>query len=158
MLRFVRELLAGAAPTPDDQDSHQRVRLAVAALLQKMAAADFSEHPAEQEELQQAVRRFLDLQPADAAGLIAAGRREARESVSLYDFTELLHRELDLDQKAEVVELLWQVAYSDDEIHPQEEHLVRKVAGLLHVPHDRFIGAKRRARETTGRSGLGGAE
>lgn len=148
MLRFVRELLADVRGTAVEEDPHRQVRLAVAALLQKMAAADFSEHPAEQDELRLAVRRFLDLQPEEAAGLVEEGRREAAESVSLFDFTEVLHRELDLEQKVEVVELLWQIAYSDGEIHPQEEHLVRKVAGLLHVPHESFIEAKRRARES----------
>lgn len=146
MLRFVRELLADAQGAPAEDDPHRQVRVAVAALLQKMAAADFSQHPSEQDELREGVRRFLDLQAEEAAELLEDGRREAAESVSLYDFTEVLHRELDLEQKVEVVELLWQVAYCDGAIHPQEEHLVRKVAALLHVPHDRFIGAKQRAR------------
>jgi uncharacterized tellurite resistance protein B-like protein len=148
LLRFVRELLADVRRPAGEDDSHRQVRVAVAALLQKMATADFSEHPNEQEELRLAVRRFLDLQPEEAAEVVEDGRREAVESVSLYDFTEVLHRELDLEQKVEVVELLWQIAYSDGEIHPQEEHLVRKVAGLLHIPHQRFIEAKQRARES----------
>ena len=33
---------------------------------------------------------------------------------------------------------------------PLEEHLVRKVAGLLHVPHPDFIDAKIRARRSLG--------
>ncbi|HVS65732.1 MAG TPA: TerB family tellurite resistance protein [Thermoanaerobaculia bacterium] len=146
MLRFVRELLADAESASAEDDPHRQVRVAVAALLQRMAAADFSQHPAEQDELREGVRRFLDLEAEEAAELIEDGRREAAEAVSLYDFTEVLHRELELEQKVEVVELLWQVAYSDGAIHPQEEHLVRKVAALLHVPHGQFIGAKHRAR------------
>ena len=50
------------------------------------------------------------------------------------------------DQKKRVVELLWLVAFADSEKHAHEEHLVRKIAGLLHVPHPDFIDAKIRAR------------
>jgi uncharacterized tellurite resistance protein B-like protein len=45
-----------------------------------------------------------------------------------------------------VVELLWLVAFADADKHAHEEHLVRKIAGLLHVPHPDFIDAKIKAR------------
>ena len=42
------------------------------------------------------------------------------------------------------------VAFADAEKHPLEEHLIRRVAGLLHVPHPDFIDAKLRARGKSG--------
>ena len=41
------------------------------------------------------------------------------------------------------------VSFADTVKHAEEEHLVRKIAGLLHVPHPDFIDAKIRARERT---------
>jgi hypothetical protein len=38
------------------------------------------------------------------------------------------------------------VRLAETEKHPLEEHLIRRVAGLLHVPHPDFIDAKARAR------------
>jgi uncharacterized tellurite resistance protein B-like protein len=150
VLRFVRELLAAASTTsPGGEDSREPVRVAVAALLQKMAAADFADHPSERDEMLAAVRRFLDLEPEEARELMERGRGEAADSVSLYDFTAVLHRELDLGQKIGVVELLWRIAFADGAVHPQEEHLVRKVSSLLHVPHAEFIAAKQRARDVS---------
>ncbi|HVS12549.1 MAG TPA: TerB family tellurite resistance protein [Thermoanaerobaculia bacterium] len=153
MLRFVRELLAASPPPAAAADDREPVRIAVAALLQKMASADFSDHPSERDEMQAAVRRFLDLDAEEALALIERGRNEAADSVSLYEFTALLHRELELEQKIGVVELLWQIAFADGAVHPQEEHLVRKVASLLHVPHAEFIAAKRRARDASAGAG-----
>ena len=46
-----------------------------------------------------------------------------------------------------IVELAWLVSFSDAEKHAEEEHTVRKIAGLLHVTHPEFIDAKIRARE-----------
>ena len=68
------------------------------------------------------------------------------EDAALFDFTQVLHRQLDPSQKSEVVELLWSIAYADGELDPQEEYLVRKVARLLHVTDAEFVAAKRRAR------------
>ena len=52
----------------------------------------------------------------------------------LYEFTQHINRQLDHEQKAHVVELLWQVAYADGDLDKYEEHLVRRIADLIHVP------------------------
>ncbi|MCY1383643.1 Tellurite resistance protein TerB [compost metagenome] len=46
-----------------------------------------------------------------------------------------------------VVEAMWQVAYADDHLDAHENHVISKVAGLLHVTHGEYIAAKMRARE-----------
>ena len=45
---------------------------------------------------------------------------------------------------------MWQVAYADGDIGANENHLISKVAGLLHVTHGEYIGAKLRAKEAAG--------
>ena len=44
------------------------------------------------------------------------------------------------------MELLWDVAYADGRLHKYEEHLVRRIADLIHVPHRTFIRAKHKAK------------
>jgi uncharacterized tellurite resistance protein B-like protein len=41
---------------------------------------------------------------------------------------------------------LWAIAYADGTLHLYEEHLIRKIADLLYVPHAAFIAAKLRAK------------
>jgi uncharacterized tellurite resistance protein B-like protein len=48
------------------------------------------------------------------------------------------------------VELMWQVAYADEHLTAHENHVMRRLADLLHVPHGAYIGAKMRAREAAG--------
>ncbi len=45
---------------------------------------------------------------------------------------------------------MWQVAYADARLDAHENHLVSKIAGLLHVTHGEYIGAKLRAKEAAG--------
>jgi uncharacterized tellurite resistance protein B-like protein len=47
-----------------------------------------------------------------------------------------------MDERARIVGMLWKVSSADGHIDAHEEHLVRKVADLLYVPHARFIQAK----------------
>lgn len=153
MLNAIQKLLGLGPPPPSEEPSQggfsRDARLAAVALLQRMVAADFESREDEQEAVQVAVGRLLGESPEEARQMLEEGRRHASEAVSLFDFTNVLHRQLDLQRKSEIVELLWTVAFADGEIDPQEEYLVRKVARLLHLPDQQFLAAKRRARNGT---------
>lgn len=122
-------------------------RVAAVALLHRMAGADFETRQEERQAVLAAIGRLLGEPPEEAARALEDGRKHAAESVSLFDFTSVLHRQLDSAQKREVIELLWSVAFADGEIDPQEEYLVRKVARLLHVSDADFIAGKQHARD-----------
>lgn len=42
---------------------------------------------------------------------------------------------------------MWQMAYAEDTLGANENHLITEVAGLLHVTHGEYIAAKMRAKE-----------
>lgn len=136
-----REASGGAVPAS---------RLAVAALLVEIARADHEVAPAERSSIRRMLAAAYGLDPGSAGELLARAERAVEESVSLYEFTRRLNDELSPDEKANAVEMLWRVAFADGRIDRYEEHLVRKAADLLYVPHRRFIRAKR---EAGGRSG-----
>ena len=117
-------------------------RLAVAALLVEIARADHEIAPAERSSIRRLLAAAYDLDPGSAAELLARAEQAVEGSVSLYEFTRRLNEELSADEKARAVEMLWRVAFADGHIDKYEEHLVRKSADLLYVPHRRFIRAK----------------
>ena len=43
--------------------------------------------------------------------------------------------------------LTWQITYADDRLNAHKNHLISKIAELLHVTHGEYIGAKLRAKE-----------
>lgn len=131
-----REAPGGALPAS---------RLAVAALLVEIARADHEVAPAERSSIRRMLAAAYGLDPGSAGKLLARAERAVEESVSLYEFTRRLNDELSPDEKANAVEMLWRVAFADGRIDKYEEHLVRKAADLLYVPHRRFIRAKREA-------------
>ena len=123
------------------------LELAAAALLVEMTRADDHVQAVEEASVIDAVRDAFGLDEAQAAALHERAVDRADEAVSLYEFTRLLNDRLDDARKQHLVELLWRVAAADGDIDRYEEHLVRKIADLLYVPHARFIQAKLRVLE-----------
>lgn len=146
---FFRQRIAGEAAAPGPGGEHA-LRLAAAALLFEVVRADGEVKPEERTVMQAAVQSTFDLGADETRELIALAETESRTAVSLFEFTRVVDEAFSAEQKKRVVELLWLVAFADAEKDAHEEHLVRKIAGLLHVPHPDFIDAKIRARERSG--------
>ncbi|WP_407351229.1 TerB family tellurite resistance protein [Luteimonas sp. R10] len=127
-------------------DPHALPR-AAAALMLEMAVADDGGDAAELEIVHQAVRQTFGLEAGELDELIGQAHQAKRQSVSLYEFTRQLRTGLAPEQRAELVEWLWRVAYADARLNMHEEHLVRRLADLLAVPHQEFIRRKFLARE-----------
>ncbi len=141
MIKLLKDLLQPQAV----EDPQDEVRLAAASLLVSMAGADSEVDPAELDTIKHALRKLLGQSDRAIDGLIEEAQAQVDDSVSLYDFTKILQRQQTKEEKRDLIELLWTVACADGEIDPQEELLVRKVAGLLYVAQADFIAAKRAA-------------
>ena len=121
------------------------LELACAALLFEVARADFAIEEVEQ----QAVRALLMTEFALTPEEITTVTEEASEQVDaatcLFEFTRTLNELASIEQKRALLVMMWQVAMADDELSRYEEHLIRKVADLLYMPHSDFMAAKQRA-------------
>jgi uncharacterized tellurite resistance protein B-like protein len=127
------------------QATGQRLQLATAALLIEMTQADFTVTDAERAAVDRSLQEHFGLDAAATRQLVELAELEVKTSASLFQFTHLIDKHFTLEQKIAVIELLWRVAYADLAKDMHEEHLVRKVADLLHVPHSAFIRARERA-------------
>ena len=76
-------------------------------------------------------RRFA-LSPDEAAELITRAEVRARSTAQYFPFTNSLNNSMSIDDKIEVVEMLWRIAYVDGVLDPFEDQLIRQVGGLLH--------------------------
>jgi uncharacterized tellurite resistance protein B-like protein len=108
--------------------------------------ADFEVTADERRQIEGLVRDTLELENEETRELLALAEQEVEESVELFQFTRLIDEAFSAEQKAQLIERLWRVALADSHLDRLEEHLVRKIANLLHVPHRDFISAKRAAR------------
>ena len=109
------------------------VQMATAVLLIEMARADFDQAENENEVIKQLLKNHFDLNNQGNNDLFMEAEAIADDSVSLHEFTRTLHETLEPEAKEEIIEMLWRLAMSDDDLDKHEDYLVRKVADLLYV-------------------------
>ena len=141
--RMFESTVVAAAHAPAADDREHGYHVATAALLVEVMRADYEVRSEERDAVLRALEAaFDDLSPDETRELLERAEERADDATSLYEFTQHVNRQLDHEQKAHVVELLWRVAYADGDLDKYEEHLVRRIADLIHVPHSVFIRMK----------------
>jgi uncharacterized tellurite resistance protein B-like protein len=147
MLRAIRDFFRSRLTEAEDSqvDAEHGARLATAALLIEMTRADNQVTEEERQAVDAALRDVFSLDADEIAELVRLAELEVKNATSLFQFTHLIDKTYPMERKIHIVELLWQVAYSDSCKNHHEEHLVRKIADLLHVPHSAFVLARHRA-------------
>ena len=131
-------------------DRHS-VELATAALLVEVVRSDAQIAPSEQQAVMRAVRDKFNLSEEEAQAIIRLAEEEVRTANDYYQFTSLINRHFDQQHKQHVIELMWRVAYADSTLAAHENHVLRRIAELLHVTHGDYIAAKMRARDAAER-------
>ena len=149
-MRLLREKVLGPDAAAASHEHEQALRLAASALFFEVVNADGEVTPEELAVMRTAVQSLFGLSREESEELARLGESRSRSAASIFEFTRLVDQGFPADQKKRVVELLWLIAFADGRKDPEEEHVVRKIAGLLHVPHPDFIDAKLRARSESG--------
>ncbi len=150
MLKKLREIFNNALINPDQEDPAGRdhaLRLATAALLIEVVRADYEEDIKETEAVIRQLQTRFDLTEEETLLLVEEAAQEADHSVSLQDFTRLLHENLSVEEKHSVIEMLWLIAMADDHLDKHEDYVVRKVAELLYVTHGDLIRIRNEVKE-----------
>ena len=134
----------------EDQDADTTRRMAAAALLIEVARADFTQDANEERAMAALLRDSLKLSEEAIGELLREASERVDGATSLYEFTRLVNDHYSIEEKHELIGIMWRVAYADSELDKYEEHLIRRVAELIYVPHEEFIRSKLVAREDAG--------
>jgi uncharacterized tellurite resistance protein B-like protein len=135
--------LLGGGPTPSIGKPDQ-LQVAVAALMIHAATMDDTFDASERIAIERLLGERFALDPDAVKSLLATAERRAEDSTQLYPFTRIAIERLNAQERVKVVEMLWEVAYADGVLDPDEDALLRRVAGLLYVSdYDRGEARKR---------------
>jgi len=127
--------------------SDRQLQLAAAVLMVCVVRADTKSRQDEHRVLERALGRALDLGEEEAAVVVRTAEDLATQGSSFADSLARLDVGCSIEQKRRLVESLWRIAFADAELAGQEEYLVRKIAGQLHLTTADLMETKVRARE-----------
>lgn len=133
MLDQLKRIFGGEPVAAGVMQTREPLDLATASLLVELARADFSESAAETEAIRHVLQKRFRLDEATLDELLVKATHRADRAVSLHEFTHRLNVELPEADKLAIIEMLWQVSNADGHIDKHEEHLIRRIAGLLHI-------------------------
>jgi uncharacterized tellurite resistance protein B-like protein len=143
---FFQENMAPAA-TGDDAE---RLQVATCALLLEVAHADDEYSDDEVATIMALVGRRFALSAEQTADLLHVADAERKRSGDLYQFARLVNNSFSRERKLAVLELLWQVVYSDGMLEAHEDALMHKMGTLLGVRHEELMALKVKVKRDKG--------
>ena len=143
---FFAAILEEEVDIENDTDTKQ---LAAAALMIEIATVDDHFDSTEIQALVRILQQQFSLTSEALYKLIDVARSKSDEATSLYQFTRLVNDSFTQEEKFELVEGMWKVAFADGNLDKYEEHMIRRIADLIHISHSDFIRTKKLAQQTS---------
>jgi uncharacterized tellurite resistance protein B-like protein len=113
--------------------SHEPLTASAAALMLYAAQLDGTVDDTEQRTVTELLEARFGLGSAETKELIAHAGARAEAATDLYSLTRDIKDGLSGEQRTGIIEMLWEVVFSDGRVDPYEANLVRRIAGLLYV-------------------------
>jgi uncharacterized tellurite resistance protein B-like protein len=130
--------------------AHSSVQLATAVLLVEVMRADQRIQAAERSAVIATLRTRFARGADELERLVELDEQAVKTIYDYHRFTSSINGHFTHPQKISIIENMWQVAYADMHLDAHENHLIGKIANLLHVTQVEYIGAKMRAKEAAG--------
>ena len=139
-LEKLTQLGESASEKRNDRDE---IGMTIAVLMLEVAKSDFEESEAEIKTITAWLEnQDLDLTSVDVHQFLDSARNEQAGSAGLFEYTRRACERMSMEERVELVEQLWRIAYADGVIDKYEEAAIRKASELLYVSHSDFIRAK----------------
>lgn len=146
MLERLKKLLVGPEGDQPAPDKHQ-LAVAATALMVQLSRVDQHEDERELRAIVDGAVKAHQVSLQEAEEILADALSHANDAVSMYEFTGLINEHLNQQDKQALLENIWRVAFADGRIDKYEEHLIRRMADLLHLNHREYMQARHRAEE-----------
>jgi uncharacterized tellurite resistance protein B-like protein len=136
-------------PEPEANPSGD-LRIAVAILLLEAAHRDEHFDPDERATIERLLTERFSLSQSECARLMEVSEAASARNVQLYPYTQAVFQHMAPEERVRFVEMLWEVAYADGVLDPEEDALIRKLGGLIYVTDRERMLAKKRVLERKG--------
>ena len=147
MLKSLQDFIRKRSNTEPELDDTQQLQLAAAALMFEVIASDGTIETAELDALRLILRQQFKLSADQIEALYEDAKKSAHDATDLHRFTRTICDHWGNEQRVKLLENMWCLSLADNSIDTHERHLVRKVAGLLHLTEPQIIRSRENARQ-----------
>ena len=141
--KWLEKLTQLGESTSEKGNDRDKLGMTLAVLMLEVAKSDFEESDAEIQTMTAWLEnQDLGLKSQDVSQLLDSARNEQAGSAGLFDYTRRACERMSMEERVELVEQLWRIAYADGVVDKYEDAAIRKASELLYVSHSDFIRAK----------------
>ena len=134
---------------PQEQAEAERLQVATCIILLEVAKSDDGFSSVEKATVEAILKKKFDISAEAVEELMEVASRERKESVDLWEFTNLINENYSKEEKKRIVESAWRVIYADEKLDSYEDYFVHKLAKLLQLDHSDLIEAKLKVKYET---------
>lgn len=132
----------GVAGDVNERDDTGRIRIATAVILLEVANSDDEFSDEERDTVISILKDSFRLSEEEVSELLAVSTEEREGSVDMWHFANIINENYTEEEKFSVMDNIWRVIYADGKLDKYEDHIVHKLAAILHIPHSQMIEAK----------------
>jgi len=121
-------------------------KIATSVLFLELAYADFTVTEEEEKNIYANLQKFFNLPANEVETIINIAREKRKNRNDIWVFTNQIKSSYSRERKIKIIELLWQLVYSDGQMDKYEEALMRKISNLLGLTHGEMIQAKNKVK------------
>ena len=120
----------------------KEIILASTCLLLSIAKADDKLDNKELHIINEIIQDFFDINNNLSKEIIADALNDLKISTDYFSYGNKLNNHFSLTDKIDFISCIFEVAYSDGEYHYMEEHMIKKIAHILHIENKDLINVK----------------
>ncbi|MBL26972.1 MAG: hypothetical protein CMM50_05395 [Rhodospirillaceae bacterium] len=152
MIDRIKAFLEGRGLGGAEENTRSTVdekQLAAAALMIEAALMDENFGDEERRKIADLVKSRYGLTKDECERLLAEAEAAVGESNQWFAFTRVVNDRFAHEERVELIEMMWEVAFADGVVHDYEDNLIRRISGLIYVSDVERGEAKRRVAERT---------
>lgn len=145
MLGIFKKVISGSSSGKSAlsaEEREQRLKTATCVLLLEAATADHNFSAQEEHKILDILKSRYNMSEEDVEELIEKSEREREHSTDLWYFTNQINENMDNEEKYAIMELVWEVIYSDGTLDKFENYVAHKLQNMLNLDHSTFIELK----------------
>ncbi len=143
MINLLKNILKTKNSSNEKEDSKNLELLC--GLMIEAAYTDGRIDKIELDKIKNSLINVFDESPDDVEIILKEAIKNKNNSKSLHHYTSFINKNFTDDKKLQLIEVLWEIVLSDDEIHDFESNLIRRLAGLLYISDVNSGNARKRA-------------
>lgn len=128
-------------------DQQQKLKIATCVTLLEAVTADDTLSDEELHKIIELLNSKYEMTDTQVNELIETSKREREDSADLWYFTNLINENLTIDEKYDLMVMIWEAIYSDGTLDKYENYIAHKLRNLLNLDHTKFIDIKLKVKE-----------